>query len=466
MSQRIIFLLIAIAGLVLAWQARHSAGDDAFITLRVVQNALTGNGLHYNLGEVGVQVCTSPLNLILSLLFSAALTLVGVGVSDACQLAPFLIAIFAIPLLALGIIRLISDENSSGIWGASLALLGSLVLSTIGLETILLMAFCVWSLVFLRNEKYFPMGFCLGLAFLARHDALILVLLVLIYLLISKKPSGGIVPVLGPIILTIGPWLAFSAVYFGQTVPTTLKSKLAQGGSIYWPEPYYTGFWKSWVSNCWDSVPLAITVCSVGMIGLFVAVKKKNIPILILAGFGMIHLLAYSLLRLPQYHWYFVPYFVIVCVLAGLTISNAVAKFGSIPNWVACALLFVGVVVIRPNSDPRFQAYKQVGEYLNQNPPMNAVGLMEIGIIGFFAPKAKVFDFSGLATLSQIDPVREGRAAKWLDDPSGVDKVVIRGEMHPMEPDIRGSFKDKYELEKSFDPTPQFKNGLQVWRLR
>ncbi len=467
MKKNILFVFLAIAAVAVAVKAKDSAGDDAFITLRVAQNALLGKGLHFNATEPAVQVCTSPLNLILTTAIAFVTSKFGVSITESCQLSPFIISLFAIPILLFGTMRLISPKLTGdfGIAGATLALLGTLLLSTIGLETILFLAFCVWSLVFLETEKYLSMGIALGLAFLSRHDALILLFLILIYLMFFKKPENGIIPVLGPIILIVAPWLLFSAVYYGQTVPSTLKSKLAQGGSIYWPEPFYSGFWNSMVSNFWNSSTAAGVASFLAILGLAFAFKQKQTNLIFLFIFAITHFAAYSILRLPQYHWYYVPYIVIISIFAGIAV-NQLCKNINFSAWLATAGLIFGVLLSKPEMDSRFVPYKEAGEYLNQNPPTYSVGMMEIGIVGFFAPKAKIFDFSGLATLSQIESVREGRAAKWLDNPQNVDKVLIRGEMHPLEPDIRSSFKSKYLLEKSFPPSPQFKNGLQIWKLQ
>jgi hypothetical protein len=51
---------------------------------------------------------------------------------------------------------------------------------------------------------------------------------------------------------------------------------------------------------------------------------------------------------------------------------------------------------LRFANDPRYPSYRAVGEWLQQNTPLNAkVGALEIGIIGFFAQRPMI-DFAGL----------------------------------------------------------------------
>lgn len=451
--------------------------DDAFITMRIARHALEGHGLHFNAGETGVQAATSPLNLLLVTGIAWVMSVFGASAEAAVLAAPGVVGLFAVPLLGIGIYLLCCARGSASpfafLAGAFVCVNG-FVLSTVGLETILFCALMAFAALAYVRERLIVMGILLGLCFLARHDAGILAALFIgaVYFSRGFPKSAALASVL-PFIAVAGPWLVFSALYFGTTVPTTLQSKLAQGGTAYWPAHYYDMLWPR-MSDAFFSPVVAGFVLALAAIGVYRAFRDKSkhgTAVLLLFAYSVLHVLAYSLMRLPDYHWYFVPYAVVIVILAGYGLCSIVSFSMPAPaSAFAAMVLGAGVYFLMrsqvPVLDPRHDDYKAVADYLNQNPPKEAVGLMEIGIIGFYAPDVRVFDFSGIVTPSQIPNVHSNAATAWLENPSVADKVVIRAEKHPLEPDFDPRFANLYEPEWKAPPSSLFKNGLQVWRLR
>ncbi len=273
-------------------------------------------------------------------------------------------------------------------------------------------------------------------------------------------------------VVIVGPWLLFSLFYYGVTTPTTLQSKAAQGGTAYWPAWYPTLFWHWMKAYFLGSAPFAGVAIASAFLGILRAIWKRtraSQAVLLFVVYQALGFAAYSALRMPDYHWYFVPYGMALVIAIGWLLAS-VEEFRLSPkafaaiSAAAVALVGAGVLSQRPTSTGPWQSYREVGRYLESHPPATAAGLMEIGIIGYYAPNVRVFDFAGIATLEQVPRIAENRANAWLDNPDVADIAVIRGVRHPLEPDFDDRFTMLYEHEWTSSPTGAFPNGLQVWR--
>jgi hypothetical protein len=463
---------------VFAVVGQHAMSDDAYITMRVVRHAIEGDGLRYNVGDVGVQPATSPLNLVLLLALSFAFSLLGFSAEQAVITGQLASGILALPAFGCALYLLMcGDRRNSFIAAIAAAIAMGLpgTLQTLGLETILSAALCIGAILAYRSRRFSAMGWLLGLAFLARHDAVILAgLLFFLYYRESKSdPKAKPLPTLAGFLVVIAPWVLFSLLYYGVATPTTLESKAAQGGTVYWPAwyPMQTGHWLKYFFL--GSAPLFWLMVVLGAAAVFGAVWKRtraSICVLVFAQHQVLVLAAYSAMRMPDYYWYFVPYGFALIALAGWWLAMLAPPLKK-PVSVGASLLGVGLVsVLLVSKAPRGlevpTAYREVGRYLEQHPPENAAGFMEIGIVGFYAPSVRVFDFAGIATLEQAERVSQNAAHTWLDDPTVADVVVIRGVDHPLEPDFDDRFESLYRREWTGTPLEVFPNGLQVWRLR
>lgn len=453
--------------------------DDAFILLRVVRHWLEGNGPYYNPELAPVQVVTSPLNLLLTALVAFLGRAFGIPNEDAPILSAQLWHIVWVSLLLLSIYLLVlgGRRSAGAVFGGAVAATIALfpaVYFTSGMETTMALALVCFCLVAFQARRWTLCSVLLGLAFLARHDALLLV--VVLTLLYARQEQtedlfSASVHFLTPFVLVVVPWLVASLILYQTATPDTLAAKMAQGGTPYWPEAYYTGFtiMKTW----WLDAPFPLALFILSAIGLIVARATGSqwatgVGLLLL--YQLLHLMVYSMLGIPRYHWYFVGYGVALAAGTGLVLSlvrlprwSAVVA-GAVPVAAACATWgrFVGPW----SGDQRYIYYRKVGEYIEQYPPERSVGLMEIGIIGYYAPSATIFDFGGIATPEQRNRIVRGEATTWLDSKDAPDKVVIRGERHPLEPDSHPDFEKFYALEKTLAGGKAFKRGLQVWRRR
>ncbi len=196
-------------------------GDDAFITLRTVENALAGHGLVWNVGE-RVQTYTHPGWLLLLL---PACWLVGDGYAAAIALG------LCLSLLAAGALAV--RAGVAGAAAVAVLLVSSRAFveyATSGLETSLVFALVVW---FAREatspgeapRRLLRTAFVAGLLATTRID-----LVVLCAPGVAAAARG--VPwraAVARIALGTAPfaaWLAFATLYYGTPLPITAYAKV------------------------------------------------------------------------------------------------------------------------------------------------------------------------------------------------------------------------------------------------
>ncbi len=473
-------LLVVAAGAVAAWQTREAMSDDAFILLRVVRHWLEGNGPHYNPDLPPVQVVTSPLNLLLTTLVALGARSVGIPTEEAPVVAAQTLHLVWAPSLMLSVYLLVLGRRSSAgamlgaAAGAGVALFPT-VYFTSGLETTMALALACLALVAFQAGRWSLCATLLGLGFLARHDALLLAV-VLTFLYAKREQAddrfSAAVRFSTPFVLVVLPWLVASLVLYHSATPDTLSAKMAQGGTPYWPEAYATGLTDSY--TWFSGAEAAWILLAAAAVGLFVSWRSRSgwaMGVWLLVLYQALHLLAYSALGVPRYHWYYVGYGVAIGVMVGAAVS--VVRLPAWSAWLACVMQALTLYIAwgrltgpwHQDYD-RYPYYRAVGEYLTQHPPERSVGLMEIGIIGYYAPHVIVFDFGGIASPEQRERISRAEATAWLDSEQAPDVVVIRGERHPLEPDSHPDFHNHYYHETTLEGGKRFEHGLQVWRRK
>jgi len=256
--------------------------DDAYITLRTVDNFVHGYGLTWNVNE-RVQAYTHPLWMFVLAFFyfftrEAFFTLhiVSIGVSCAALLWAAKTARSPWTLLL----------------GGSLLLLSKAFVdySTSGLEnplTHLLIALFLW--VYLRAETFDPktlskLALFAALGMLTRLDLLLIFAPALIYAGLKTKSWRGWLA-LGAGFLPLVLWEAFSIVYYGFALPNTYYAKLNTG--IPHDELIKQGLIYLLNSLNWD--PLTLT----GIAFALLATVKRRVTRDWIAALGILLYVAY-----------------------------------------------------------------------------------------------------------------------------------------------------------------------------
>jgi hypothetical protein len=121
-----------------------------------------------------------------------------------------------------------------------------------------------------------------------------------------------------------------------------------------------------------------------------------------------LYFLAYSLLRVSSYFWYYAPLIPAFALLVAEGLAALVAAARSYlprPAVVSATLLLL-VALLTPllagtieacwQDDPRAGAYQELGRWLAANtPPQATVGALEVGIVGYYADRTMI-GFAGL----------------------------------------------------------------------
>lgn len=220
-------LCLATAAVVTLVALNAWVADDAFVSLRTVDNAVNGFGLRWNTTE-RVQAFTHPLWLLLLIPFYAVTReafLTTLAVSIACSGAAVVVAVmrgWRRPCLTVGIL-LAPLAGSSAF----------LDYATSGLETPLtFLLLALFAAQASRADDADPplrrLSLLVGLAACNRLDTL-LVYLPAMALLLLRHRRGGAWRRVWPGALPLAVWELFSLFYYGFAFPNTKYAKLGAG---------------------------------------------------------------------------------------------------------------------------------------------------------------------------------------------------------------------------------------------
>jgi len=201
--------------------------DDAFITLRTVDNFVRGYGLVWNIGE-RVQAYTHPLWMFV-LSFFYAFTLEPYYTTLAVSMA--------LSLCAVCMLLWMSRSSAFTLLLLGIMLIGSKAFvdySTSGLENPLAyLLLVIFFATILRRQQpgvkeAFALGAIAGLIMLNRLDHGLLVIPALLVTALSAPRREGLIALLlasAPIVI----WSIFSLIYYGFPFPNTFYAKQASG---------------------------------------------------------------------------------------------------------------------------------------------------------------------------------------------------------------------------------------------
>jgi arabinofuranosyltransferase len=248
--------------------------DDAYITLRTIENFLAGYGLTYN-PFVRVQAFTHPLwLLLLSFAYFIQLRLLGLTTNNGLYLLTLLISIgLASAAVALVLSRISGEhlENKGIFIVAVLFSKAFMDYSTSGLEnplTYFLLTIFLY-ILFYEKSHLFWLAFLASLLALNRLDSLLIVIPALGYSLLHQLKElrrNTIRVLLGflPFIL----WELFSIIYYGFPFPNTAYAKLNTGIG----ERLLLAQGLDYLINSLTADPVTLFV--IGLAGVIVIIKR------------------------------------------------------------------------------------------------------------------------------------------------------------------------------------------------
>ena len=267
--------------------------DDAFITLRYVKTFLDTGTWGFLPGYV-TNAVTSPLNIFLLGLASLFL---GATVNAVIWLSAIILS-----LTVLILVEISSQLFRNPIFGylAAVAFVfNPLVISTLGLESILFAGLYVFATYLYLNNKWQLLAITLGLITITRFDGILFFIVTLLLVPTFKLR----VKFTAIYLLCMIPWYIFSWVYLGSFFPDTLFIKTYQRAWQHWD--FFNGL------DLYFRVYQLETILSFAFLPLFILLFHKRVrdlpPIRFLLLTGLAHFVGYSILNVPPYYWYYIP---------------------------------------------------------------------------------------------------------------------------------------------------------------
>ncbi|MFQ3661313.1 MAG: hypothetical protein SNJ69_02845 [Chloroflexaceae bacterium] len=434
----------------------HAYGfDDPYITYRYAVNLAAGQGFVYNPGE-RVLSTTAPLYALLLAPFAAP----GLDV----PLISNLIGCVSLGAGALALWRLgsLAGMPVAGGVAALLYPLSPYLVLTLGAETAFFMALTLWGFVALAAGYPAAAGLLLAGATLTRADAALAAVIGGSALLLEaaraklrrdgpasparlsahgidtpgaaressgehpRKPSplpndgtaapqaspagrwvGRIPPLLrfsGAYLLIVAPFLGVAWIYFGTPLPATLGVKRSQA-HIPGSRSYLAGLGQQLAGLA--QRPLFWPLLGLVPPGLMIGLWRRG-PLLLPLVWGGLHALAYGLLGVTAYFWYYGPAALALITTAALGAEALVAWLRPwrrawasaivVSTLVGMILAAQGLALARMAShpDPRLPLYRAAGQWLASSTTSDdRVGALEVGVIGYYSGRPMV-DFAGL----------------------------------------------------------------------
>lgn len=407
--QRPIAALMVLAAITAAaaFLARDVVNDDPYITYRYARNLATHIGFVYNPGEM-VLSTTAPLYAVIL----AGLAVLGFDL-PAASIVVGAVCVFGGSAL---LYRLGSRANRAApAWMAAILLAASpLVWMAIGMESSLYLALALGAFNASADRRWRLAGLMGGLATLTRGDGLLIVGIVALHELSRRRRAPARTILVAAALIV--PAMLSAMLAFGSPLPATLRAKVLQanlGITGFSPgASFLDGFLAlgaAYAQHSWLYIA-ALPLLAAGAV--YAGRQRWTWPIIV---WGASQAIGYTALGVAPYRWYYIPILPALYVLVGSGVAapQRSARAAAI-GLVALTLIAQAQSVweIHRSTDPAvpraalsgFDAlpetsgplYRRVGVWLrDQTAPGASVGVMEVGVIGYYAER-RMIDYLGL----------------------------------------------------------------------
>lgn len=391
--------------------ARNFQLDDGLIYLRYIKNFHDGWGLVYNPGE-RFNGLTSPLFTYVVL---AASFLFG----NLQSTTTIVSALFLTCAAILG-----GKIFSKGKWESlfTAVVIGSFgyFYSTFGMETPLFLMLIGLSLYLYKVDSIY---FVLALAFLVitRGEGVFLAMVIGADYLVKNRKLPNLKIVAIALLIFSLPFV-FNYFYYGDFLPATASAKIGQGKSGFWNNSF--GFLNAayLIDAVFSKSNLAALIFLISAAyGVFTCLKDRMV--IISSIFAVMLLSFYVGLNLPNYQWYYAPFFYLALIFScrGIwEVATIVLARGKI-GYRAVAFLTLSSVtifaltrVVSFEETGRNESYAKIGSWIKANTALNSsVAMVEIGTVGWYSDR-KIIDILGLVNKYNADYVSKGDLYGWL----------------------------------------------------
>lgn len=421
--------IVVALGVAYGWFALRNYGyelDDALIYMRYVQNLIDGYGLVYNHGE-RFDGLTSPLFSYATIPIAFVTRNVYFAtwfLSAASTYAAFCVffMIFQKQLRST-----IVPARSSAVLGLIFAVALPYFFSTYGMETGVFILFCALTLHSYLHRHWNRFLIFGTLLVLARPEGLSLIGACGLYHLVSTRSLPRVrLSTVSASILLVGCVAAANLYFFHTLWAETGAAKIWQGMSGYWGEHFI--FWN--VSYLVDLVfaksATATTIMAVSaLVGLLaLGASELNLVVLI---FLTIYASFYTVLNIPNYHWYYSAFFMFLPYYSAAGICYVVATLArgdgamrarilgaavlAVALYPICLFVPEDLTVRYPDSVP----YALAGRWIAANTPADSsFAASEIGALGWYSQR-RVVDILGLVNPGNARLIGERNFDGWVD---------------------------------------------------
>ena len=385
----------------LYWRFSHWYYDDPFITFRYSLNLISGNGLVYNPGE-RILSTTTPFFAV----FLAFLGLLNPNIPRLADLAGILCLVLS------GIIFWRLGQQWRMPWvgrvGFLLIPIFPLAVGTLGSEMPLYIALALGAIwAYSRRAYGWTALLCSVLEFVRPDGILLPVILALHFLWRVRGKIPWKAVLLFGLVSAAGWGLLW--LYFGSPIPVTLAAKQGQGGmnismrfapGFLYSLRTYAQKWYYWVD------------LALAGLGLAWLIYKRSSGLILIVWNGL-YFLAYTVLGVSRYTWYYAPLVPGFILLVGAGLQALFSLVGRFKDRLTLPLRYwqaglVGALLVlfafegwnlyqmSFYPDRRYDIYQAAGQWLAVNTPSGSkVGTLEVGIMGYYAHRT-IVDFAGL----------------------------------------------------------------------
>jgi hypothetical protein len=295
-----------------------------------------------------------------------------------------------------------------------------------------------------RIERWSLSGLLIGLAILTRPDAALpglLLGLVALGTTINRANTRRQwwLPLIGYAAMAALPVLLFALwgwATYGSPFPVTLSAKSAQAVLGITGLGYDVTYWEGLrliLRSLMMQSPLYIAL---GLLVIFGMAGNLSASLWIVVLWAVLHLIAYILLGVAPYRWYYSPLVPAAVLLAANGLQYIDSRLAqrkiAVGRYVVIAIAFFPILAeinsfVRINDQIQnggptdvmlpivdWQAYRDVGEWLDQQTPSDAtVGVAEVGQVGFYANRWMT-DYLGLLQPDVAAALKRGDLYSWL----------------------------------------------------
>jgi arabinofuranosyltransferase len=383
--------------------------DDALIYLRYIKNFQEGHGLVYNPGE--------RFNGLTSPFFTFCMLLGSYFVQNLQWLSVISSLCFLIATAYLSA-KLFARSRYGEFITIVLIVSFKYFYTTIGMETTLFLFLIVLSLYLYKiDSDYFVIT--LALLVITRSEGIFLAAPICIDYVIRYKKIPKLSYLVSGLVLLALPFI-FNKWYYGEFLAVTGSAKIGQGKSGFW------GY--GWIFLQVDSLFIFfsnlrwLAYALLVLAGLGAILLRKNKIALISLVFVVLLLGFYGLLNIPNYHWYYAPFFLFALIFASFAVEWFTLKCWQAKGISAKIFVILTLLVLIgfyfKNTMPwesggKHISYMKIGEWLKANTPPNAsVAMVEVGTVGWYADR-RIIDILGLTNPYNADYIAKGDADSW-----------------------------------------------------